>query len=80
VQVKRDEIIGKTIVITSYDEYESKYKGKYAVVRAELEGKDIEFIANQYMLNQLKGVELPVLAKVMKRKKGPYIEFVFPAV
>jgi len=80
MQVKRDEIVGKAMIITSYEEFPSKYKGKYAVVHAELEGKEIEFIANNYMLNQLKEVQLPIVAKVMKRDKGPYFQFVTPMV
>ena len=75
--MRRENIIGKTILITSYEEKPSKYKGKYGIVHANLGKTEITFVANEYMLKQLKEIkEFPVLAKVLKRDKGPYISFI----
>lgn len=75
--VRRDDIIGKPILITSYDKKPSKYKGEYAIVYAKLDETEITFIGNEYMLRQLKQVKnFPVLAKVIRRDKGPYIRFI----
>ena len=75
--MKREEILEKPILITGYVVCKSKFKGKYAIVEAKLDNREITFIANQYMLNQLEKIkDFPIIAKVMKRDKGPFFKFI----
>lgn len=72
----KNGLIDKVIVIEDYVVQDSKFQGQYAIVQAYInEDEKFTFIANSFMLKQLKRIQdFPITLRISRTEKG-YVRF-----